>query len=200
MFTGIIELCAPVKKISHSKSGLRLVLLAPTVARECGIGASIAINGACLTVAKKSSTTIEFDVIRETLRRTNLGKVRVGEKLNLERALRWNDRLEGHFVLGHVDATTNVKKVEKSKGGADLLIACPATIKKYVFEKGSVVVNGVSLTVGKVTNAGFRVHLIPLTLRWTNLSTLRCGDVVNIEADALIKAWLGSVDFRARSY
>ncbi len=183
MFTGIVEAKGVVKKI---KPGT-LEIEAGALARGMKIGGSLAVNGACLTVVKKLSGKLSFNVVPETLKRTDLGRLKAGDPVNLERALRFGSRVEGHFVLGHVDGLGKIARIRRIKSGRDFFVAFPKALGRYFFEKGSVTIDGVSLTLGKVSARGFWVHLVPHTLRNTVLGGYRPGTTVNLEADILAK-------------
>jgi riboflavin synthase len=190
MFTGIIE--AQGKVVGWKKAAgtaLTLELAVPgVVERTLKKGGSLAVNGACLTVTGKKKGLVWFNVIEETLRRTMLGSLKKGDGVNLERPLPWKGRVEGHFVLGHVDGVGRIKKITSAKQGKSFLIAFPKSLRRFFLEKGSVAVDGVSLTLGKVSANGFWVHCIPHTLKVTGFGAYREGSAVNLEADILIKS------------
>ena len=183
MFTGIVEAKGRVRKISPDT----LEIEAGTLARGMKIGGSLAVNGACLTVVKKTSGRLSFNVVPETLLRTDLGRLKSGDPVNLERSLRFGSRVEGHFVLGHVDGLGKIARIRRVKNGRDFFVTSPKALSRYFFEKGSVTIDGVSLTLGKVSALGFWVHLVPHTLRSTVLGDYRPGVTVNLEADILAK-------------
>ena len=187
MFTGIIEKKAVLLSLESSKKGVRLTLRAPAVFTKLPLGSSVAVNGACLTVSGRGAGKLHFDLLKETMKRTAFGKLSPGAPLNLERALRWNKRVEGHFVQGHVDGVGRVLKVVSSPREKSLQVSFPRPLKRYFVKKGSVAVNGVSLTLGSVRASSFQVHVIPTTLKKTNLGSLTAGDTVNLEADMLLK-------------
>lgn len=185
MFTGIVEAIGTVIGTSESKDGRRLQL------RVDGwdplpVGASVAVNGVCLT-ALDVARDIHVDLVPETLSRTNLGSLTTGDKVNLERAMPANGRFDGHVVQGHVDGTGSVRSVTRDEGGAVLAIGISQSLARYVVEKGSITVDGVSLTVAAVDESGFSVALIPHTLQVTTLGLRKDGDVVNLEVDVLAK-------------
>jgi riboflavin synthase len=157
------------------------------VADGAPIGASIAVNGACLTVVEATPTQVVFEAVRETLDRTSLGDLRTGSRVNLERALRADGRLDGHIVQGHVDGTGRVRALERRADDVRLAVECAPELAKQLVPKGSVAVDGVSLTLVSVSDTGFDVALIPHTLAETNLGDRRPGDRVNLEADVLGK-------------
>lgn len=187
MFTGLVEATGEVLALTpRGPDGSRLTLRVPFAA-EVREGESIAVNGCCLTATALTAETIGFDLLQETLKRTNLGTLATGAIVNLERALAANARLGGHFVQGHIDGTAEV--LEFSQLGADcrLEIALAAEARGYLVAKGSIAIDGISLTVAEVTPASFVCWIIPHTRAVTNLSTRRTGDRVNLEYDLLAK-------------
>jgi len=189
MFTGIIEAAGRVRGFS----GARLEIEVPRNLARLKKGASLAVNGTCLTVAGRSAGTLRFDVVAETRRRTALGILKHGDRVNLERPLKVSSRLDGHFVLGHVDGVGRVKRLTPEKKGMSALVSFPAPIRRFLVEKGSVTVDGVSLTLGKVSKPGFWIHLVPHTLKVTSLGGLKPGTRVNLEADVLAKLVLNRI-------
>lgn len=187
MFTGIVEETGEVVSLARSAGGARLVLKAAVVTQDLRLGDSVAVNGCCLTAAGLDGETLMFDLLDETLQRTNLEKCEPGSRVNLERALAANARLGGHFVSGHIDCTSPVIAFEKSGADYRLEIALPAEFAKYIIFKGSIAVNGISLTVAELKEASFVIWLIPHTLEVTNLAQLKAGDPVNLEFDMLAK-------------
>lgn len=187
MFTGIIEKKARVLSLKKTKKGTRLALRVPGAFAKLRMGSSVAVNGACLTVCGRGRGMLSFDLLNETLKRTAFGTLRPGDALNLERALRWNKRIEGHFVQGHVDGTGRILRILCGSREKSFEISFPRKLNKFFVEKGSVAVNGVSLTLGKILPGAFWVHVIPMTLKKTNLGQLKAGDAVNLEADMLLK-------------
>jgi riboflavin synthase len=186
MFSGIIAAVGEISRIEPAKGGLRLAINAGRLALgDVSVGDSIAVNGACLTVVKRAKQGFSVDVSRETLRCT-AGLDRAGE-VNLEKALRLSDRLDGHLVLGHVDGVGKVTKVERVGANRMLRVRAPASLRRYIARKGSIAVQGVSLTVNAVQGAEFEVNLIPHTLAVTTLKGLRVGDGVNLEVDPLAR-------------
>lgn len=182
MFTGIIEEIGVLNTISGTDAGVRLVFGAAGVLEGTAVGDSISVNGCCLTVTDLGPGWWSADAVPETLSRTNLGKLAPGEPVNLERAITLADRLGGHLVQGHVDGVGTVVHP-----APDLAVSAPEAVVRYLVEKGSVTVDGVSLTVVTVTEEGFNVALIPQTLSATTLGRRREGDQVNLEADVLAK-------------
>ena len=166
---------------------VRLVVEAPAVAGGVAVGDSVALNGACLTVVAVEGGRVAFDAVRETLDRTSLGGLGPGARLNLERPLRADGRLDGHIVQGHVDATGRVERLERDGDDVRLFVACDPELADLLVPKGSVAIDGVSLTVVGLRRDGFDVALIPHTLTATTLGERRPGDLVNLEADVLGK-------------
>ncbi|HXF10467.1 MAG TPA: riboflavin synthase [Desulfuromonadaceae bacterium] len=191
MFTGIIQETGIVKKIEPGKKSIRLTVTAHAVARKLKIGDSVAVNGCCLTAVKITSPgkskLISFDLLRETWRLTNLQFAKPGSSVNLERPLRHGDEYGGHFVTGHVDGLGKIKRWERSGADHILEIAAPPQIMRYVILKGSIAVDGISLTVAGVGKKSFCLWIIPHTISATALKERRRGDTVNLEADLLGK-------------
>jgi riboflavin synthase len=187
MFTGIVEEAGHVVRIRSGKRSTELTVRAPKISRSLQIGNSVAVNGACLTVVAKSQNAFTFDVLNETLQRTNLEFVKEGSLMNLERPLRANARLDGHFVLGHVDGRGKVRRFEREGKDYVLDVEAPLSVMRYVVEKGSIAIDGISLTVAGVKRNWFRVWIIPLTRKITNLQACRTGESVNLEVDILGK-------------
>jgi len=181
MFTGLVEQMGEVQQ-----SGTRLAVRTP-LAAELEHGDSIAVNGVCLTAVDITGDGFEADVMEETLVRSSLGRLQAGDRVNLELALRLGDRLGGHFVQGHVDATGHVAAIEQRERSRVLQIGAPPEVLRYVVEKGSIAVDGVSLTVTDVDARAFSVSLIPETLERTTLGSVGQGDPVNLEVDMLAK-------------
>jgi riboflavin synthase len=184
VFTGLVREVGIVRSLSE---GGRLTIEAPELARDAEIGDSIAIDGACLTVVAQEGDALSFDAVPETLARTCLGELAAGSRVNLEPALRAGDALGGHYVQGHVDGVGSVRSVDDEEQGRRVWFDAPAELLRYVVEKGSIAVQGTSLTVAEVDGAGFAVALIPHTLSATTLGELRAGARVNLEADVLAK-------------
>jgi riboflavin synthase len=187
VFTGIVQQVGEVVAAEGADGGLRLAIDAPTVAFDADLGDSVAVDGVCLTVVALEANVISFDVVPETLGRTTLGGVRAGSRVNLEPALRGVDRLGGHFVQGHVDAVGSVRTVEAEGAGRRVWIDTPPELHRYLVEKGSITVDGTSLTVAALDDDGFAVVLVPHTLEATTLGELSPGDPVNLEVDVLAK-------------
>jgi riboflavin synthase len=187
MFTGIVEETGRITSIHPGKRSTELTVRAPKISRSLRVGNSVAVNGACLTVIAKRKSSINFDVLNETLQRTNLEFAKEGSLMNLERPLRTGARLDGHFVLGHVDAKGKVRRFEREGKDYVLDVEAPSSVMRYVIEKGSITIDGISLTVANVRRNWFRVWIIPHTREITNLAACRKGDHVNLEADILGK-------------
>lgn len=187
MFTGLIETLGAVVDVVGQAPGCRLRIEAGVVAADAAIGDSIAVNGCCLTVVQRAESHLEFEAGEETLSRTNLGALRTGSRVNLERSLRSGDRLGGHYVTGHVDAVGRLLRREEDPPWAQLWFTVPAALTSQMASKGSITVDGTSLTLVEVTSDTFSVALIPHTLSVTTLGQLREGDPVNIETDVLAK-------------
>lgn len=191
MFTGIIEEAGVVEAIKPTKKSIELTVRAKAIARGIKVGASVAVNGCCLTVVKVAtrgkSKLLQFDVLQESWRRTNLQFAKPGSLVNLERPLRADGELGGHFVTGHVDGVGKIVRWEKS--GADHLldIEAPAEVMRYIVFKGSIALDGMSLTVAGVQKKSFRIWIIPHTFEVTTLRERKVGDFVNLEADLLGK-------------
>jgi riboflavin synthase len=188
MFTGIVEDIGTVAGIKRRGKESSIAFRVKKIgAGEIAKGESIAVNGACLTVTSVEGDTFTVDASRETLSRTSLGKLKAGSIVNLERSLRAGDRMGGHIVSGHVDGVGKVKSKKKRGGSVEFRFTAPGRIMKYVIEKGSVAIDGVSLTVNSVEGGEFTVNIIPYTLAETTFGTLRTGSTVNIECDMIGK-------------
>jgi riboflavin synthase len=187
MFTGLVETMGEVRALAPEGGGARLTLTASLDANAVQIGDSIAVNGACLTVVAGPEDQLSFQLAPETLRRTNLGKLRAGDRVNLERALRVGDRLGGHWVQGHIDGLGALTRRVADADWELFEFTAPSELLRYMVPKGSIAVDGVSLTLVKVNAGGFSVALIPHTLELTTLGRLRPGSTVNLEVDLLAK-------------
>lgn len=187
MFTGIIESVGRVSGRTPRGELTHIVVEAPTVTDGTRVGDSVAVNGACLTVVNVTPETLAFDAVKESLDVTSLGDLVVGSPVNLERALRADGRLGGHIVQGHVDGVGVVRALDRRGDDVRLAVSCGAEALEHLVPKGSVAIDGVSLTVVGVDAEGFDVALIPLTLDETTLGGCRAGDRVNLEADVLGK-------------
>ena len=187
MFTGIIEETGKVLEFSDKEAAYRLKLAASRVLEDLEMGDSIAVNGCCLTAVEFDEATVAFDLLQESVRLTSFQSISEGDPVNLETSLRFNGKIGGHFVTGHVDATGSVTHAEKRGKDLYLRIEPPAEFLKYLVYKGSVAIDGVSLTVAEVDDSGFAVWLIPHTLEVTNLHAKEPGSLVNLEFDLLAK-------------
>lgn len=187
MFTGIVEATGSVREIGPSRAGLRLTIDLGPLARDVAPGDSIAVAGCCLTAAALEGPACSFDVVPETLSKTTLRSLSAGCQVNLERALRLGDRLGGHLVTGHVDGTGVVRDQRAGDAAVELEVGVDEALETYLLPKGSIAVDGVSLTVAAVVPGGFRVALVPHTLERTTLAALRAGHRVNLESDLLGK-------------
>ena len=187
MFTGIIEGLGTLKEIKPAGQGKQLVLNADFALEETKIGDSIAVNGVCLTVVELEKRRFCVDASPETLSKTTLGKAKVGDRVNLERALRLSDRIGGHLVSGHVDGIGNIKQKKRVGNSIVVSIIVPESITRYMINKGSVAVDGISLTVNQPRCDGFDVSIIPHTAQMTTIDLSKIGDQVNIEADMIGK-------------
>jgi riboflavin synthase len=187
MFTGLIEELGTVLWIRATDRGTQLQIAAPKIAEQIKGGDSVAVNGCCLTVTMHRAEQMTFDLLEETLSRTNLKHLRRESLVNLERPITGNDPLGGHFVQGHIDCSVPIVAFEPLGGDYRLEIELPAEFAHYVASKGSIAVNGISLTVAEVLPASFAAWVIPLTRRATNLQTAQPGDFVNLEFDILAK-------------
>lgn len=186
MFTGIVETTAPVVEWASTPSGQRLGIPRPVAWPEVRPGASVAVSGACLTVTEGSDDSVlRFDIVAETLRRTRLGGLKLGSLVNLERSVRAGQPMDGHFVQGHVDAVTTVVTLTADPVDCRMGLALSEDVRPFIVPKGSVAVEGVSLTVAVVGRSHFEAALIPTTLRLTTLGLLKIGDVVNLETDMM---------------
>jgi riboflavin synthase len=187
MFSGIIEEKGVVQEIECRKNLFSLRIKGRTTLRGTRAGDSISVNGVCLTVTVVRRGIFAFDLMRETLLKTSLGKIQKGDHVNLERALKVEGRLNGHFVMGHVDAVGVVNERMEEENYTELRISLPKGLSPYIAPKGSICLDGVSLTVGAVTKAYFSVYLIPFTKEVTTLGDKSRGDTVNIEVDILAR-------------
>jgi len=186
MFTGLITAVGALRRSAKVSSGAHLTIAAPFAA-ELDAGESVSVNGACLTVVSFDAVSFRADAVTTTLSRTTLGDLRPGSGVNLERALTVGDRLGGHFVAGHVDATARILSVAPSDAGRLVTIEGVNEVARYVVPRGSIAVDGISLTIASVEREAFVVSLIPETLERTTSSSWKTGDVVNLEADLLAK-------------
>jgi riboflavin synthase len=187
MFTGLIEDTGTVLSFQRRGEAGLLAVATTLPLAEIAIGDSVAVNGVCLTVTSKENRSLTFDVSPESIIRTTIGAASSGNRVNLERALKLGDRLGGHIVAGHVDCTGQLARAEQRSGNHQLLFTVPGDHARYLVEKGSVAIDGISLTVNSVSRTGFSVNIIPHTFSHTTLAALRSGDQVNIETDIIGK-------------
>lgn len=190
MFTGIIEGLGKIVKFDKkttNRSAAKMKISLGKLAKGLKVGDSVAINGVCLTAVNIARDIAEFEMVGETIKKTNLGSLEHGNKVNIERSLRVGDRLEGHFVLGHVDGSGIITKIEKQSNQIKIWVELPKKLSKHVTRKGSITVDGISLTVVDKSKNKFSVSIIPHTMKITNLSSKKIGDKVNIETDILGK-------------
>lgn len=195
MFTGIVQGMGRVVSVEQPAADFRThtVELPEDMAGGLQIGASVAHNGCCLTVTETDGRTARFDLMAETLDKTNLGRLKAGDLVNLERAARFGDEIGGHLMSGHITATTEILLIERSVHNTTMHFALPAALKPYILPKGFVGLDGCSLTIGSVVEDSFCVHLIPETLRRTLFGTRQAGDTVNVEIDPQTQAVVDTV-------
>jgi riboflavin synthase len=187
MFTGIVRERGRIAALDGGPSGVRLRVEAPETAAASAIGDSVSINGCCLTVVAVEDGSVAFDAVPETLSRSSLGRLAAGDAVNVEPALRAGEPLGGHYVQGHVDGVGRIRSTEPEGDGRRLWVDAPDTVLRYCVEKGSVAVDGISLTVAALDERGFSVALVPHTLAATTLGEAKPDDAVNLEADVLAK-------------
>ncbi len=187
MFTGLIEEVGIMAGAIFGGTSMKLTIRAEKVLENLKIGDSISTNGVCLTVSSFTDSTFTADVMPETIRKTNLGKLKTGMGVNLERALKVSDRLGGHIVSGHVDGTGKIRDFKAEENATWIIIEASADVIKYVIPRGSIAIDGTSLTVVEVVDNYFRVSIIPITKEETNLLNKKVGDEVNLECDILGK-------------
>ncbi|UCC96419.1 MAG: riboflavin synthase [Phycisphaerales bacterium] len=188
MFTGLIETIGAVKSVRPSRGGIRLTVDLGTIAGGAGTGDSIAVNGTCLTIVRLQGSLAGFDLSAETLAKSALGKLKPSSEVNLERAMKATDRFGGHFVQGHVDGTATTEAIERRGDFAEIRFAAGAELLEGMVVKGSVAVDGISLTIAGIDRHGFSISVIPETLRRTTLGKVKIGDCLNIETDIIVKA------------
>ncbi len=198
MFTGLIEEIGSIGGINSAGEFIRFSILAKEVLSDLAIDDSISINGVCLTAVAINSNNFEVEVVQETLKKTNLNTLKIGGKVNLERALTFSKRLGGHIVQGHVDCTGKVSKLQKQGGGLLFNLTVPEEKLKYIISEGSITINGVSLTVARIQKNEITISLIPHTLDNTTLTGCQIGDEVNIEVD-LIGKYVENILARSQS-
>ncbi|MFA5142723.1 MAG: riboflavin synthase [Candidatus Omnitrophota bacterium] len=187
MFTGLVKELGVVRSFTRSGGVRRLEVSSEIISRDAVTGDSISVNGSCLTLVEKERELLRFDVMEETVRRTALAAIAKGESVNLEDSVKAGGPLGGHFVLGHVDCAGVIKRIERAGGEFIIEVGFPPEFSHLVVEKGSVALDGISLTVGEAGDGGFKVYIIPHTMKMTNLSKRRARDKVNIEFDIVGK-------------
>ncbi len=187
MFTGIIKELGKVKRIDETEKIKTFLIKASEILDGKKIGDSIAVNGACMTITAIDTESFQFDVMEESLNKTNLSKLIIGSIVNLESAMTLNQGIDGHLVQGHVDSTAEIIFIKKNGKNTEISIKTPKKLRKYIAFKGSITVNGVSLTVSKLEDKSFTVALIPHTLEKTNLKELKKGSIVNLEIDLIAR-------------
>ena len=190
MFTGIIEHTGVIKSMTFgtvNRSAAKIIVDLSQKPQGLKKGQSVALNGVCLTAVNINGSECTFELVEETIKKTSFGSLDVGSVLNVERSLKVGDRLEGHFVLGHVDGKATITKIQKRSKEVRLYLKIPKRLTKYTLEKGSIALDGISLTIVSVKGRHISVSLIPHTIQMTNLSTKKVGDKMNIESDILGK-------------
>ena len=193
MFTGIVQGTGAVASIEKGEAVWTFAIDLPnTTGLERG--ASVAINGVCLTATEMDGARVFFDVIQETLERTNLGRLAGGDEVNVERSLKMGDELGGHLLSGHIMGTGEITARTEVGEGVDMTVSAPSSMMKFIHEKGYIGLNGASLTIGEVVEHQFNIHLIPETLRLTTFSSIQEGDVINIEIDAMTQTIVATVE------
>lgn len=185
MFTGIIEAAGLVRSLRRNDGGLTMTVEAGRIACESEIGASIAVNGACLTVVSRDERTFTVDIVPETVQRTTFGRLQVGDKVNLERTLRLSDRIDGHLVQGHVDGVGRIVDRESRGNSIWYAFEIPPDLSPYVIEKGSIALDGISLTIARKTDNMCAVSIIPHTASITTIGDKKTGDEMNVEVDMI---------------
>ena len=187
MFTGLIQEVGTIESITSNTEGKEFVIRAPALIKEIGIDDSVATNGVCLTATKIEGDTFKVQAIHVTLEKTSLGQLKVNDKVNLELSVRPSDRMGGHFVQGHVNALGKIKKIEKKGNNWEIEVTFPPELRKYMISEGSIALDGISLTIARLTETTLTVAIIPHTLEKTSLSAKKVGDVLNLEVDMIAK-------------
>lgn len=187
MFTGIVEELGEVSAMARGRDSMVLTIKAKTIMSDLKLGDSVSTNGVCLTVTEKGSDYYKADVMHETMNRSSLGKLKPGSHVNLERAMSAEGRFGGHIVSGHIDGTGSITSIKKDDNAVWYTIDAPENIMRYIIEKGSIAIDGISLTVAKVTDKDFSVSIIPHTIKETTLGEKKIGDIVNLENDLIGK-------------
>lgn len=187
MFTGLIQEVGTIQSVVSNAEGKEFVIRAPGLVKEIEIDDSVATNGVCLTATQIAGDTFKVQAIHMTLEKTSIGNLRTGDKVNLELSLRPHDRLGGHFVQGHVNALGKIKKIEKIGNNWEIEISFPREFRKYMISEGSIALDGISLTIARLTGDTLTVAIIPHTLEKTSLSSKKVGDHLNLEVDMIAK-------------
>ncbi len=194
MFTGIVQGLGTITNIiEHNQLRTLQVRLPAGASDNLSIGASIANNGCCLTITEINGDEVKFDVMAESLAKTNLGQVKIGDKINIERAARYGAEIGGHVMSGHIFTTTTITRIEDSDNNRTVWFALPSALSAYILPKGFIGLNGCSLTIGTVTKEEFNVHLIPETMSRTLFGLCQVGDAINVEIDAQTQAIVDTV-------
>ena len=193
MFTGIVQGTGKIVEVSEGK-GIKSFKIKVPNTDSLDIGASVSVDGVCLTATSIENKIVSFDVIQETLSRTTLGQIEVDELVNIERSLKFGDEIGGHLLSGHIIATGIVNDKSKSGEGFDLSILTPPSIEKFLIEKGYIAIDGISLTIGEINNSRFNLHIIPETMRQTTIASKQIGDAVNIEIDSTTQTIVATVE------
>jgi riboflavin synthase len=187
MFTGLIQEVGTIESVTENTEGKEFIIRAPGLIEEIKVDDSVATNGVCLTATQITKDTFRVQAIHVTLEKTSLGKLKAQDKVNLELSLRPQDRLGGHFVQGHVNALGKIQKIQKLGDNWEIEVTFPAELRKYMISEGSVALDGISLTIARLSDMTLTVAIIPHTLEKTSLSSKKVGDVLNIEVDMIAK-------------
>lgn len=200
MFSGIVHACVPIAGVERKPDLSRIILDLGRLAKGLKRGASVSIGGVCLTVVGINGSKVSFEAMQETLDKTTLGAARKGEKVNIERSIRFGDEIGGHIVSGHVDGTAKITKIEKPENNCIMTFECSSQLIRYMFPKGFVAIDGTSLTLVDVNrkNSSFTIHFIPETLAVTTFGLKKIGDMVNIEVDRLTVAVIETITRKKR--
>lgn len=193
MFTGIVQGIGIISEVIEGQAIKSFKIQLPNT-ESLEIGASVSVDGVCLTATSIEENIVCFDVIQETLTRTTLDQLEKGDSVNIERSLKFGDEIGGHLLSGHIIATGIVNEKSESDEGMDLSILAPPSIEKYLLEKGYVAIDGISLTIGEVSNSRFNLHIIPETMRQTKIASKQIGDAVNIEIDSTTQTIVSTVE------
>lgn len=199
MFSGIIDAMGEVKELMPVPGGVRLVLRADDYWSNLSAGASVAVDGVCLTITQFNRSEAAFDVVAETLRRSTLGELKPGSRVNLQKSMMIGDRIDGHFVQGHVDAIATIARIEESAAESMRWFRLEGGDMSYIIPKGSVAIDGISLTIATVKDGLFSVALIPTTLERTTLGTKQLNDRVNVETDIIARTVVRQLQFLSES-